>query len=442
MCTLLPVNSQFITSSAKPDKQTDPMNFSTDFRIQMEALLGDAASDFFSAMSEKPSVSIKMNVRKASDPAVTGYGELERVKWCRNGYYLPERPLFTLNPLLHAGVFYVQDASSMIYEAITDNIVPSAFDTGTPLNVLDLCAAPGGKTTSLINALPDGSLVVANEFIPARAKILKENLIKWGYPDIIVTSAPTSRFASLPECFDIVAVDAPCSGEGMMRKDETALLQWGPGLTRQCATLQREILEDAVATLRPGGFLIYSTCTFNRTENEDNLRFLVEDLGLVPVDMEFPSEWGISSGIDTPYPSMRFMPHITRGEGLFAAVLHKEGENNNPLRRGNAALRSLIASKLKVICDGIPRTITKGKDTVPACESVLATDYKTGLLPETTVDRDTALSYLRHEALRLGENTPRGYVVIKFEGHPLGLVKNIGSRANNLYPQGWKIRIK
>lgn len=408
----------------------------------MESLLGEESTDFFAAMNEKPSVSIKMNVRKASDPAVAGYGKLEQVKWCRNGYYLPERPLFTLNPLLHAGVFYVQDASSMIYEAIAEKIVPAAFDTGRPLAVLDLCAAPGGKTTSLINALPDGSLVVANEFIPARAKILKENLIKWGYPDIVVTSSPTSRFAAMPACFDIVAVDAPCSGEGMMRKDETALQQWGHGLTRQCATLQRDILRDAVETLKPGGYLIYSTCTFNRTENEDNLQFLAEELGLVPVDMEFPPEWGISPGIDTPYPSMRFMPHITRGEGLFAAVLRKEGECHSAPRRGETALRSIFSSKLKVICDGIPRTTTKGKDTVPACESVLATDYRSGLLPETSVDRDTALSYLRHEALRLGENTPRGYVVVKFEGHPLGLVKNIGNRANNLYPQEWKIRMK
>ena len=176
----------------------------------------------------------------------------------------------------------------MIYETVIEKIAPMALDTGCTLNVLDLCAAPGGKTTSMINALPDGTRVVANEFVGARAAALKENLMKWGYPEIIITNSPTDRFAAAGELFDIIAVDAPCSGEGMMRKEEMAVTQWNEGLQRQCASLQREILDNAFAALRPGGFLIYSTCTFNRLENEENVRYLVEELEMAPVDLDLP----------------------------------------------------------------------------------------------------------------------------------------------------------
>lgn len=410
-----------------------------EFISQMESILEEEAPAFFEAMQRPPEVSIKINRRKCVSPEETGYADLALVEWCESGFYLPERPKFTLNPLIHAGVFYVQDASSMIYEEIARRILPMALDTGNPLRVLDLCAAPGGKTTSLINAVPDGTMVVANEFIGTRASVLKENLLKWGYPDIILTNSPTSRFASIPEAFDIVAVDAPCSGEGMMRKEEVAVSQWNPGLIRQCAALQREILDDAFATLKPGGFLIYSTCTFNTTENELNVKYLVDEKGMVPVDMGFPGEWGIGAGIGTPLPCYRFMPHLTRGEGLFAAVLRKEGDYPAAEKRKEKAFNKLLSEKVKVICDGIPRTQLKGRDMVPTTESVLATEYIAGTLPEMEVDTDTALSYLRHEALRLDQATPKGYVVIKFQGHPLGIVKNIGNRANNLYPTHWRI---
>ncbi|MDE6338216.1 MAG: hypothetical protein K2K97_00325 [Muribaculaceae bacterium] len=416
------------------------MTLPEDFKNQMEQLLGNDSDAFLSAMTDTPSVSIKLNRRKTNDPAIIGYGELEPVKWCSNGYYLPVRPKFTLNPLLHAGVFYVQDASSMIYEAIAEKVVPSALDTGAPLRVLDLCAAPGGKTTSIINALPDGSVVVANEFIASRAQILRENLIKWGYPDIIVTNSPTSVFARMGEVFDIVAVDAPCSGEGMMRKEDVAVTQWNAGLQKQCASLQKDILSDAFEALKPGGFLIYSTCTFNRLENEENLKWLAEEKGLIPVDMEFPEEWELLHGIDTAYPCYRFMPHKTRGEGLFVAVLRKEGDYPRAQTLTEASFHKTVKANARVIAEGIPLTTVKGKDAVPTSESVLATDFNRDSLPSIEVDESTALSYLRHEALRFGNDIGKGFVVINYKGFPLGLVKNIGNRANNLYPSQWRIK--
>lgn len=412
------------------------------FIIQMRNLLGDESDSFLAAMNQPPSVSIKINRRKSDNPDICGYERLTPVKWCPSGYYLPERPVFTLNPLIHAGVFYVQDASSMIYEVVTEKIVPMALNTGDPLRVLDLCAAPGGKTTSMINALPDDTTVVANEFVGTRASVLKENLMKWGYPNIIVTNSPTDRFAMLGELFDIIAVDAPCSGEGMMRKEDVAVSQWGEGLQKQCASLQREILANAFEALKPGGFLIYSTCTFNRLENEENVSYLVEELGMVPLDMNFPEEWGIGKGIDTPYPCLRFMPHITRGEGLFLCVLRKEGDYMPARTRRGKSFSQLIADKAKIIANGIPLTTTKGKDQIPTTESVLSCGYKRGTLPEAEVDEHTALSYLRHEAIQLNPEIPKGHVVVMYKNHPLGIVKNLGNRANNLYPAQWRIRMK
>lgn len=397
---------------------------------------GVDAAAFAEAMLLPPAISLKINRRKLSDVAEAGYGDLEPVAWCRSGFYLDERPNFTLNPLLHAGAFYVQDASSMVYEEIVRNLVAQG-SLPQRAAVLDLCAAPGGKSTSIINALPDGAFLLANEFVPQRATILKENLLKWGYPDIMVTNSPTSRIAALGESFHLVAVDAPCSGEGMMRKDPKAVEQWSPSLVRQCAALQRDILADAVNALLPGGFLIYSTCTFNRSEDEDQLLWLRDEMGLEVLESLPANEFGILGSVVPDVRALRFMPHATRGEGLFVALLRKPGEL--PSDR-DPKLPARIKAKAKVILDGIPQTIAKGKVEIPASESVLATDFDKASYPMAEVDRETALRYLRHEAITLACNMPRGYVVISYEGHPLGLVKNIGNRANNLYPAAWRIR--
>lgn len=418
------------------------MNSSKGCVMLKEEFLKEAASlegvdfeAFSRAMDEPPSISIKLNRRKITDPALTGYEGLEPVAWCRSGYYLPSRPKFTLNPLLHAGVFYVQDASSMIYETIVDELYRRGFLPSLP-TVLDLCAAPGGKTTSIINALPDGSFIIANEVMPQRARILAENIQKWGYPETMVTSSPTSTFASVRDSFDLVAVDAPCSGEGMMRKDDDACSQWSKSLVRQCASLQREILTDAVSALRPGGVMIYSTCTFNKHENEENLEWMADFLDLEPIRLDFPDEWGIMSQIGTDLPAFRFMPHATRGEGLFVAILRKRGIIESP---NQSRILSEVKKEARVILDGIPRSILKGKIEIPASQWALSTNFPIDKFPSAEIDLETALRYLRHEAITLPSNVERGFVVVKYEGFPLGLVKNIGTRANNLFPAQWRI---
>lgn len=403
----------------------------------MRSLLGDETEDFLLAMQREPVCSVRLNSRKPG----ASFNGATPVKWCPAGLYLPFRPIFTLDPLLHAGAYYVQDASSMIYREVTSRIL-NALRNGEmtqPVCVIDMCAAPGGKTTAIIDALPAGSKVIANEFVAKRAAILKENLAKWGYPYATVTNRDTSFFSKSGNMFDIVAVDAPCSGEGMMRKDEDAVRQWSPRLIESCASLQRDILTNAAGCVKPGGFLIYSTCTFNRIENEENAQFIRDNLGLVSFNPGFPEEWGIPPGIDTMLPVYRFMPHKTEGEGLFLAVFRKPGEwEPSFINRDNDRKP---ASGTKTKKNPIPDKGKKDEIRIPEIEEILSVDFDRSKFPETELTKEQALAYLRREAIVLPADTPKGIVIVTYKGLPLGAAKNIGSRANNLYPKNWRIRM-
>jgi len=407
------------------------------FTEMMRRLLADEADDFFLAMQKEPVVSVRLNSRKPSD-AFKG----ERVvKWCQTGRYLESRPVFTLDPMLHAGAYYVQDASSMIHYEVVKRIRASLSEAqdmqgnASPLSVLDLCAAPGGKTTAMIDALPDGSRVVANEYVGKRAAILKENLTKWGYPHVAVTNRDSSWFAANGDSFDIVAVDAPCSGEGMMRKDNDAVAQWSPELISQCATLQKEILKNAVNALKTGGFLIYSTCTFNTIENERNAEYIKDYLGLEPFNPDFPPEWGIPGGIGTKLPVYRFMPHKTEGEGLFLAVFRKPGI----FEKNGIAISREVPRQDRFSKQGINK---KGSPDIPKMEEILSTDFNRSAYPLAELTKEQALAYLRRESVVLSPDTPKGIVIVTYKGLPLGPAKNIGSRANNLYPKNWRILMR
>ena len=211
---------------------------------------------------------------------------------------------------------------------ILSEVVRRLSDGMTAPRYLDACAAPGGKTTAAIDALPDDAIIVANEYVRSRAMTLRENIIKWGAPNVIISTGDTARLSRLREAFDIIAADVPCSGEGMMRKDAEAVAQWTPALVDECAARQREIVANLWPALRPGGYLVYSTCTFNRRENEEMVAHMVDTLGAEPVDLGLCADFdGIAPGIDTPYPCCRFMPHRLRGEGLFLAILRKPDTN-------------------------------------------------------------------------------------------------------------------
>ncbi len=457
------------------------MNFPEVFLSQIKSLLGDQYDSFIRAMEEEPLTSVRLNVAKnlpLSHPERDNDVVGDKVTWASNAYYLNERPSFTFDPLFHAGCYYVQEASSMFLEQIIKSHI------NTPVKCLDLCAAPGGKSTLLASILPEGSLLIANEVIRSRANILRENLIKCGNPHVIVTNNdPKIIGNSLPKFFDVIVADVPCSGEGMFRKDENAISEWSLENVTLCAERQQRIIADIWSALKPGGILIYSTCTFNLKENEENIRWMVETFGAEPLDVPLKTNWHVTRAKKYDYPVFRFIPGQTKGEGFFIAAVRKPENisSNNVLNRfkkgkakktqtaippiikswvkdydsffvevdGNliAAIPKIhtcdywmIKETLRVIHAGIVPGEIKGKDVIP--NHVLSmSDYlnQEGFF-SVEVDKATAIAYLRREPIQLSDNTPKGYILLIFQNHPIGFVKNLGNRANNLYPQEWRIR--
>ena len=457
------------------------MSLPPDFITQMQQTLGTAEAESLcqSLAGSAPSVSVRRNPLKPSSALPAE--EEAPVPWCERGVYLKTRPSFTADPLLHAGCYYVQEAASMFVEQAYRTIA-SDF---VPTRMLDLCAAPGGKSTLWRSLLPDGALLVANEPMRQRAQILAENLTKWGHPDVVTTSAYAADFAPLASFFDVVATDVPCSGEGMFRKDEGAVAEWSREAVLACAERQWSIVEDIWPTLRQGGYLVYSTCTFNREENELTVQRICRELGaeLVPIPIE--EGWGISGDTTgSGMPVYHFFPHKTKGEGLFLALLRKTAESPAPRTKKNRkdrsqqtgkvqnaakvapwlaeseqfkivrpdgehllAVREALADDVMRVCATV-RALTagvllaeeKGKKLVPQHALALSSALRPDAFPKADLSLEQALSYLRREVLTLAPEVPCGYVLASFAGHPLGFLNNLGSRANNLYPQEWRIR--
>ena len=463
------------------------MMLPADFMVQMQRLLGeDECTRLCDALHTESPVSVRLNVSKTQ---AVGTLPIDRqVPWCSQGYYLSERPSFTFDPLFHAGMYYVQEASSMFLW----HVLRQLTSDGQPVRLLDLCAAPGGKTTLAADALPCGSLVVANEIVKSRAQILKENVSKWGRCDVVVSNDESAAFTRLGTFFDIVVCDAPCSGEGMFRKDAGAIEEWSRDNVQMCQMRQRDILANAWQCLRPGGWLVYSTCTFNAEENEQNVDWIANHLGGEPMAVSMDAEWGISGCLDASLsiPCYRFMPHRTQGEGLFMAIIRKTDDadmrtinvQKPSRRRSKPALSSrllneaaawvdtehaelmtdeagsmvsafskrhidvlpLLKAHLHIIREGVEVAELKGNahkgfSLQPAHSLAVSTCYRRGAFPEYEVDATQAIAYLRTESMVLPPDVPRGYVLLTFCGAPLGFVKNLGNRANNLYPSAWRI---
>ena len=396
-----------------------------EFLRHTEEVFGhDRFSRFLEAFDEEPPVSIRLNPRKfnkqKSQTSILN-SQFSPVPWCPDGFYLSERPNFTFDPLFHAGCYYVQEASSMFL----DEIIRQLSTLNFKLSTLDLCAAPGGKSTLLRSALPEESILYSNEPIRNRASILAENVQKWGYANHIVTNNYPKDYRKSKLRFDIILCDVPCSGEGMFRKDEATIREWSPQNVEKCWKLQREIVADAWECLNEGGLLIYSTCTFNTKENEENIRWILSEYEAEVLKMETKPEWNITGSLLEGFnePVYRFIPGITRGEGLFMCVLKKGQTSVVPKSdtHRTKARHTSCQSLIHVLSDG---GTSDGKQS---CH-------------QEELSYPQAMAYLRHEALVLPEETPRGLVEVCFLGHPLGLVKNIGNRANNLYPKEWKIK--
>lgn len=481
-----------------------------EFERYTAALMGDELwTTLRQGLAEEPPVSIRMNPFKApqvkdatvpSSPILNTEPLTDIVPWCPLGRYLSSRPAFTFDPLLHAGAYYVQEASSMFIHEVLRQVVQS------PVNMLDLCAAPGGKSITCRAALPEGSLLFSNEPMKVRASILSENIRKMGHPDIIVTNNFAKDYARSGLLFDVVLTDVPCSGEGMFRKDAGAIAEWSTENVAQCWQLQRSIVSDIWPCLKPGGILIYSTCTFNAHEDEENVAWIAKELGASFVKIETREEWNITGSLIDDHPVYRFLPGKTRGEGLFVAVLRKDGEDgkngaavdgmlsnnegsmttmkakdrkprhgkNKVSSTGQPADKAIAekalqwlgegftvveardgyraipqrwsdvyakaAKALHIIHAGTKLGTVKGHDLIPDASLALSTALLPDAFPRVELSLKEAISYLRKEAVTLPESTPRGFVIVTYRGLPLGFEKNIGNRANNLYPQEWKIK--
>lgn len=316
------------------------MNLPSDFITRTRTLLGEAQFEkLYEALQHDTPVSIRLNRNKCQSVPP----ESTPVPWCETGYYLNIRPTFTFDPLFHAGSYYVQEASSMFVEQAVRQYVHE------PVVMLDLCAAPGGKSTLVRSVLPEGSMLVANEVMRNRSQVLAENLIKWGDEGVIVTNNDPADFTPLEAMFDVILTDVPCSGEGMFRKDPVAIGEWSIDNVTVCWQRQRRILKDIWPCLKPGGILIYSTCTYNREENEDNVAWIARELGAEVLPVAVQEAWNITGNLTgEEFPVYRFLPHRTVGEGLFLAVLRKHEDGTMGVSADSAGKRPKRIRRKKV----------------------------------------------------------------------------------------------
>ena len=291
------------------------MNLPQDFTTYTSTLFGpERWARFLHALNELSPVSVRLNPWKK--PVPFPFASATPVPWCKQAYWLSEHPNFTLDPLFHAGVYYVQEAASLFLDHVLREHVTDS------VTALDLCAAPGGKSTLMRAALPQGSVLVSNEPDRRRANILLENMLKQGHPDVLVTHNFAHEFATTDLAFDVILTDIPCSGEGLFRRDEGAINEWSLQNVHMCQERQRKILKDIWPCLRTGGLLIYSTCTFNTRENEENVRWLAEELGAEILSVSTKTEWKITGSLlnDFEAPVYRFIPGVTKSEGLFKGI--------------------------------------------------------------------------------------------------------------------------
>lgn len=434
------------------------------FIARTKQILGEDSSRLFEAIEQVPPVSIRCN-NKTAEIDFEGINK-EEVSWCKNAYYLSSRPSFTADPRFHAGAYYVQEAGSMFLSQIVEKFLQNS-EIG-----IDLCAAPGGKSTLLKQFLPKDSLLISNEIVRTRANILAENLIKWGDENFIVTNNAPSAFSELYSLFDFAVVDAPCSGEGMFRKDPDSILEWSEQNVMTCAARQFDILQDIWPSIKNEGILIYSTCTYNREENEETVRRVCNELDAEILKLDtspFP-------GITETEEGYRFFPHLTKGEGFFISILRKKSEEHSKLKikapksikivqastigfkiknpenhifietdthfkcylKKWFELHIYLESKLNCFESGVVLAEKKGKDQIPSHQLAMLKNLE--IEKYVDLNYENSISYLKKENLNLYDQKT-GYLLVAYKGLPLGWVKNLGSRANNLYPPQWKIKM-
>ncbi|MBM3920480.1 MAG: RsmB/NOP family class I SAM-dependent RNA methyltransferase [Sphingomonadales bacterium] len=417
------------------------------------------------ALQTPAPVSIRVNTQKTGLKPTSA----SAVPWCEHGYYLPERPLFAADPAFHAGHYYVQEAASMVEGSIVKGLLAALPETAI---ILDLCAAPGGKSTHVASVLREGDILVANEVIGTRTPILSENLCKWGAANHIVTKADASRFGNSEAHFDIVVADLPCSGEGMFRKDPAAINEWSENNVKLCAERQQRIVTDIWPAIAPGGYLIYSTCTFNTAENEDNVNKLAADLGANILQPDFLGKEAFYSLQEGMY---RALPHKTMGEGFFVAVMQKTGAGSKAKSHGKQRIKAtsatfaglpqnmhavetpqglwgmftpnpdawhqLLAELPGIYAAGTPiGQVFHGK-WKPDTAVALLQHGKSGEWPELILNNAEVMAFLRRESLP-NTNRKEGLHRVVWNDVSMGFVNANRHQWNNLWPMEWRLRMR
>jgi 16S rRNA C967 or C1407 C5-methylase (RsmB/RsmF family)/NOL1/NOP2/fmu family ribosome biogenesis protein len=425
--------------------------------------------DFLAAHEKEVPVSVRVNRLKPTNQ----FNGLPKVPWCGGAYYLPERISFIRDPLFHAGCYYVQEASSMFVEHVIRQTVGLSAD----LRALDLCASPGGKSTLIHSLLSKNSLLVSNEVIKTRVGALAENMSKWGHANVIVSNNDPKNVGALQSYFDLMVVDAPCSGSGLFRKQQDAIDHWSEENVLHCSQRQERILTDVLPALKPGGVLIYSTCSYSPEENERIAQWLSEEQRLENIRIELPDASVVETHTGKGVYGYRFFPHLVNGEGFFLTAFRKRDgahsdvyskKQSDKMQKEEEALVSsyinrdaslriikqkehffLLNSAIEEELDYLSKHLfirkkgtllgeIKGKDFVPHHELALSA-FLSREVPYAEVEEDTALKFLKKADFRLGEEHPKGFCLIRYKGHGIGWVKNLGNRVNNYLPKEWRI---
>ena len=436
---------------------------------------GFDAAAFLEAHHQPAPVTIRLNAAKLQQPHFEHVQA--SVPWAPGAFYLEQRPVFALDPLWHAGAYYVQEASSMFLAHAMRTVV----DLSVPLRVLDLCAAPGGKSTLLAGLLNEQSLLVSNEVIKTRASILYENMVKWGQPNTIVSNNDPKDFARLENYFDVIVIDAPCSGSGLFRREPEAMEEWSEDNVALCSQRQQRILADVLPALKAGGILIYSTCSYSLAEDEAISDWLVQSCQMEPLMIPVQKEWGIFQALSpaAKAPGYRFMPHLVKGEGLFLAAFRKtEGHSQFDYGRpksgkidkqvlqqaeklltlpgglmihetaaGWVAQSELFRADMQALSNALRLKKTgvllgkPGKNEwIPEHELALCTTLQRNW-PELELNLEDARHFLRRDPVEI-DGSAKGWHLITHRKVPLGWAKLLPNRMNNYYPQDWRLRMK
>jgi 16S rRNA C967 or C1407 C5-methylase (RsmB/RsmF family)/NOL1/NOP2/fmu family ribosome biogenesis protein len=449
------------------------MNWKPDFLSSLEGIKGFDKNAFIEAHTSNPPVSIRINPAKSFDVdhVFAESSILGKVPWCNHAFYLKSRPVFTLEPLLHAGAFYVQEASSMF----VDHAIHAVFSGRKNLKALDLCAAPGGKTTLLASS-PFFDTILANEIIQSRVGILMENLAKWGAHHVLVSNNDPEVVSRLGEQFDLVLVDAPCSGSGLFRKDEAAMKEWSAGAVELCAARQKRILQHAMSLVKEDGYLLYSTCSYSPSENEENADFILATGDFETIDLDPSEDWGI---VETKSPAhhafcYRFYPNLLSGEGFFCAMFRKVSGSN--IEDSNTQHK--IPAEASIVKDWLKKDVEElvfhmkestlyllnqssldcffrwssslkirksGLKMGDIIRGELIPDHELSMSPILSenlsvidLPRTDAIRYLRRDEITLSESGS-GWQLVRYHGQSLGWAKIVNGRMKNHYPISWRI---